>query len=199
MKKLLITTALGGVMFLIPLVVVFAVLGKAFSIMKELAVPLTKFIPIETIAGVGIVETLAIVLIFLLSLLVGLLAKSGPAKRFYHRMDSVIIEFIPGYAWTKTVFRSLAGNSETGEFIPVLVHLDDQIQLAFELERAANGQVVVFFPGSPDAKSGTLAYVDAGRVEPTHATFLEINKSLKLMGRGASRFLPVPSPTNRGR
>lgn len=192
MKKLLITTALGGVMFLIPLVIIVAVVGKAFSIMKDLAVPLQQLLPIETIAGVGVVEILAIVLMFLFSLLVGSLAKGKRAKAFYEKMDGFIIELIPGYAWTKSVIRNLAGTGEKGEFMPVLVRLDDQKQLAFELERAANGQVVVFFPGAPDAKSGTLAYVDAERVESAKATFLEINRSLKLMGRGASRFLPVP-------
>lgn len=196
MKKLLITTALGGVVFLIPLVIVVVVIGKAFSIMKMLAVPLQRFLPIETIAGIGMVEILAIVLMFLLSLAVGLLAKGERAKTAYAKLDRVILEFVPGYAWTKSVFQNLAGTGDVVEFKPVLVHLDDQTQLAFELERAANGQVVVFFPGAPDAKSGTLAYVDAERVVPAKATFLEINRSLKLMGRGAARFLSEPQKSH---
>lgn len=189
MKKLLITTAIGGVLFLIPLVIIVVVVGKAFSIMKQVAVPLQQFIPIETIAGIGIIEILAIVMLFLFSMLVGIFARSKPANVFYEKVDSVIIELIPGYAWTKTVISNFAGTGAIGEFIPVLVHFDDQTQIAFELERAANGQVVVFIPGAPDAKSGAVAYVDVERVQSTDATFLEINKSLKHMGRGASRFV----------
>jgi uncharacterized membrane protein len=196
MKKLLITTALGGVMFLIPLVIVVAVIGKAYSIMKMLAEPLQRFLPIESIAGIGAVEILAIILMFLFSLAVGLLAKGKRAKAIYAKLDGVILELVPGYAWTKSVVHNLAGAGDAAEFLPVLVRLDDQTQIAFELERAANGQVVVFLPGAPDAKSGTLAYVDAERVESANATFLEINRSLKLMGHGAARFLSVPPPSN---
>ena len=188
MKKLLITTAVGGVMFLIPLVIVVVVLGKAFDIMKKVSEPLQTMIPIETVAGIGVIEIMAVVLMFVFSIVVGVFAQIKPASRFYDKIDGFLLELIPGYAWTKTVLGNVAGTEDARHFKPVLVRLDDQVQVAFELERTANGDVVVFFPGAPDPKSGAVAYVTPDRVEPVQASFLDINRSLKHMGRGAGGF-----------
>ena len=190
MKKILITTAIGGALFLVPLVLVVAILGKAFQIMMKIAEPLKGLIPVESVAGIGVVNLLALLFILLTCVLAGLVAQSQSARRAYEKLDTILLEFIPGYAWTKTVLASLGGAPVTENFKPVLVTLDDQMQLAFELERVADNLVVVFFPGAPDVRSGAVAYVTADRVQPVDASFLAINKSLKHMGKGAGRLLP---------
>ena len=190
MKKFLTTTALGGMLFLIPLVVVGVVLAKAFSIMKLVAEPLDHFIPIDSIAGIGFINILALLIMLLVCVLAGLLAQSGPAKVLYGKLDSILLELIPGYAWTKTVLAGFSGNDRVEEFKPVLVKLDDMSQVAFEIERSDSGLVVVFLPGAPDARSGSVAYVTADRVEAIDAKFLAINRSLNHMGKGSATLLP---------
>ena len=190
MKKFITTTALGGMLFLIPLVVVGVVLAKAFNIMKLVAAPLDRFIPIDSIAGVGLINILAILIMLLFCLLAGLVAQSAPAKALYAKLDSILLELIPGYAWTKTVLAGISGNEKVEEFKPVLVKLDDMSQVAFEIERSANGLVVVFLPGAPDARSGSVAYVTADRVQAIDAKFLAINRSLNHVGKGSAALLP---------
>lgn len=190
MKKFVTTTAIGGVFFLIPLVIVAVVMAKAFSIMKLVAEPLDRFIPIDSIAGIGLVNILAVLILLLTCVLAGLVAQSPPAKALYAKLDSILLELIPGYAWTKTVLAGISGDQRINEFKPVLVSFDDMSQIAFEIERSANGLVVVFLPGAPDARSGSVAYVTADRVQPIEAKFLDINKSLHHMGKGAAQQLP---------
>lgn len=189
MKKFLNNTLLGGVLFLIPLVIIVIVLHKAYDIMLLLAKPVQQIIPADAVVGVPVIDVLAILIMIVICLLVGIFAKSKPAMAFYAKIDGIWLELLPGYAWTKTVIGNLTGAENLAQFKPVIVRLDDQRQLAFELERAADGSVVVFFPGSPDPRSGAVAYVSPDRIEETSATFLEINKSLKHMGRGAAGFL----------
>jgi uncharacterized membrane protein len=191
MKKFLVTTALGGILFLVPLVFIFVILGKAFQIMTLVARPLEKLLPIDSIAGVGVINIMAILIMLLACLAAGIIARSRAAQAFYQKVDGVLLELIPGYAWTKTVMSSFAGSTDVDEqFKPVLVTLDDQMQVAFELERTAEDLVVVFFPGAPDVRSGSVAYVTAERVTPVDSSFLAINKSMKHMGKGASKILP---------
>ena len=189
MKNFLKTTLLGGVIFLIPLVVVLALLGKAFNIMKAAAAPVERLLPMDSIAGVGLINILAIVVMLLLCLVAGMVARSAPARAFYGRLDSILLELVPGYAWTKMVAAGVSGESHLEDFLPVLVALDDMSQLAFEMERTEDGRVVVFFPGAPDPSSGSVAYVDPARVSPVSAGFLNINKSLRKMGKGSAAFL----------
>lgn len=192
MKRFLFTTALGGVLFLVPMVFVALILAKALQIMTMVAQPMEKLVPIDSIAGIGIINIMAVLLMLLVCVLAGLVARSRPAQAVYKRVDAVLLELIPGYAWTKTVMSSLAGSADVEEhFKPVLVTLDDQMQIAFELERTEENLVVVFIPGAPDVRSGAVAYVTAERVTPSDASFLAINQSMKHMGKAASQLLPA--------
>ena len=191
MKKFLVSTAIGGALFLVPSVFVIIVLEKAFQIMTLVARPIEKLLPIDTFVGVGMINFLAGLLIFLTFILAGLIARSSAAQSFYKKLDSVLLELIPGYAWTKTVVNSLGDTGEVNDhFKPVLVTLDDQMQVGFELERSADNVVVVFLPGAPDVRSGAVAYVTAERVVQLDTSFLTINRCMKHMGRGALSLLP---------
>ncbi len=194
MRNFLRTTLLGGVVFLIPLVVLVVLLGKAFNIMKVIAAPIERMLPLDSVAGVGLINILAIFVMLLLCLVAGLVARSAPARAFYGRLDGLLLELVPGYAWAKRVVAGLGGEPDVEGFKPVLVALDDMSQLAFEMERTTDGRVVVFMPGAPDSRSGSVAYVEAVRVSPVSASFLEINKTLRKMGEGSAAILQSPAP-----
>jgi uncharacterized membrane protein len=191
MKKFLISTTIGGALFLVPSVFIIIVLEKAFQIMTMVANPIEKLLPIDTVLGVGMINFLAVSLILLVFIFSGLIARGKAAQSLYKNIDGVMLELIPGYAWTKTVVSSLEQSGEVNDhFKPVLVTLDDQMQVGFELERSPNNLVVVFLPGAPDVRSGAVAYVTAERVAPLESSFLTINRCMKHMGRGAVALLP---------
>jgi hypothetical protein len=55
LRRLIRSTLIGGVLFLIPLVFAAVVVGKAFQIMRVIATPLGKLIPVEPLAGYAVV------------------------------------------------------------------------------------------------------------------------------------------------
>jgi len=191
MKKFFVTAAIGGMLFLVPLVFMVLILGKAFQIMTRVAEPISRLLPVDHIAGVALINVVAVLLILLVCVIAGLVAKGPLAQSFYKKIDGVLAELVPSYIWSKTVVRNLAGDVDTERFKPVLVTLDDQLLLAFEMERSQDGLVVIFLPGAPDVHSGTVAYVTADRVQPLATSLLAINRTLKHMGKGAVALLPA--------
>jgi uncharacterized membrane protein len=191
MKKFVVTAAVGGMLFLVPLVFVVLIVGKAFQVMTRLAEPISKLLPVDHIAGIGLINVVAVLLLLLICVMAGLFAKGPLAQSFYKKLDGLLAQLVPSYIWTRTVARNLAGDVDTEQFKPVLVTLDDQLLLAFEMERSPDGLVVVFMPGAPDVHSGTVAYVTADRVQPLATSLLEINRTLKHMGKGAAALLPA--------
>jgi uncharacterized membrane protein len=191
MKKFFVTAAIGGMLFLVPLVFMVLILGKAFQIMTRVAEPISRLLPVDHIAGVALINVVAVLLILLVCVIAGLVAKGPLAQSFYKKIDGVLAELVPSYIWSKTVVRNLAGDVDTERFKPVLVTLDDQLLLAFGMERSQDGLVVIFLPGAPDVHSGTVAYVTADRVQPLATSLLEINRTLKHMGKGAVALLPA--------
>jgi uncharacterized membrane protein len=191
MKKFFVTAAIGGMLFLVPLVFMVLIFGKVFQVMSRIAEPIARLLPVDHVGGVALINIVAALLILLVCVVAGLIAKGPMAKSLYAKIDGLLAELVPSYIWSKTVVRNLAGEVDTERFKPVLVTLDDQLLLAFEMERSPDGLVVVFMPGAPDVRSGTVAYVTADRVQPLATSLLEINRSLKHMGSGAAALLPA--------
>jgi uncharacterized membrane protein len=189
MREFIRTTLIGGILFLIPLVVVVAIIGKAFQILKIVATPLDKLIPIESVAGFALVEILTATIMLLLCLTAGLIARSPWGRNVYQKIDTILLQLIPGYSWVKGVTSDISGQEAEDIFKPVLVQFDDQYQLGFEADRTADGLVAVYLPGAPDARSGAVSYVTADRIRPIDAGFKAIGKTCQKLGRGSAEIL----------
>ena len=189
LRALFQTTLIGGVLFLIPLVFVVMILGKAFQIMKVIAKPIGRLIPVDSVAGFAIVEILTVFIMILSCLLVGMLARSPWGRRVNEKLDALLLQMIPGYAWVKGITGGIQDDEADAVLKPVLVRLDDQFQLALEVDRAADGLVAVYLPGAPDPRSGAVSYVTADRIQPVNAGFKTVVKICKNLGRDSTAIL----------
>lgn len=191
-RRLIGTTVLGGIVFLVPLVVLGAILGKAFSIMKLLGKPLAGLLQVErTIVGFAFVEILTAILLILVCFVAGLIAKRDFARSARAKLDSLLLQLIPGYAWVKGVTGNIHDSEAQEVLKPVLVRFDDQSQLAFEVDRNDSGLVAIFLPGAPDARSGSVSFVTEDRVSEVDIGFHGVVKSCKNLGRESLRTLPT--------
>ena len=189
LRRLIRTTLIGGILFLIPLVFVVVVVGKAFQIMKVVATPVAKLIPVENVAGYAVVELLTAGILILGCLLAGVLARSPWGRTIHEKLDTVLLNMIPGYAWVKGITGGIRDDDAEDLLKPVLVRFDDQTQLGFEVDRADDGLVAVYVPGAPDPRSGAVSYVTGDRIEPVDAGFKAVVKICKNLGRGSTEML----------
>lgn len=179
------TTILGGVLFLIPLVFVSIILGKAFQISMLVAGPLDKIIPVNTVAGVAFVNIIAIVVILAVCFAAGLAARKSFFSHRMSKLDGILIDIMPGYAVAKGMIGSMSRDETLAATLtPVLVRFDDYSQIAFELERDAQ-KATLFLPGSPSAWSGSAILVDLDRIEPLDMPTHKAVKLLRVLGRGS--------------
>ncbi len=185
MREIIRTTLIGGVVFLIPVAAIAMIIGKAFQFLKIVATPLANLIPINSLAGLALVELLTALLLLVVCLLAGLIAKSKPAQRVYRRIDKLLLLLIPGYSWVKGVTGDISDTEAKELFRPVFIRLDDQYQLGLEARRTDDGLVAVYLPGAPDMRSGTLAYVTADRVQAVDVGFKEFSKAFTTLGRAS--------------
>ena len=186
------TTLIGGLIFLIPFVVIVAILGKAINIMIVFAKPLEKLVPFETIGGIAVINILAFLVMVLLCFLAGLFSRSKPGKRAFNTIDAKLLALIPGYAFVKGFAGTIKKDDEQSVLAPVYVKLDDQTLMGLEVERMGNGLVAVFLPSSPDTWSGTVAYMEEERVERLEVDFATASKILRTLGRGSKQLVNKP-------
>jgi len=80
--------------------------------------------------------------------------------------------------------------------VPVLIHFDDAAQLAFEVDQLADGRRVIYVPGSPEPRTGSVIVMDANRVEPVPLTYFQVVTALGALGRGMSPALRPPQASD---
>lgn len=187
--NMLRTTVIGGVVFLIPVIIVVAIFGRAFRFMMKVIAPLEKAIPLGSVAGVAVINILAIIALFVLCFLAGLVAKSNVARKAVSKLEGGLLMAIPGYNFIKAVTGSLGGEEGEEHMIPVFVRFDDLAQVAFEVERAEDGQVVVYLPGAPNATSGSVILMEPDRVTRIEASVAKTMRSMRSLGKGSAELL----------
>lgn len=184
------TTLLGGVVFLLPLVLIIAVVGKGVQIMMTLTEPLTELIPAaDSVMEIALIYLIAIIALFLVCFGAGFAAKSLIGKQLFQAIDSKLLIF-PGYSLFKARLTGNIGSElEKRTLKPVLVKLDDKSHVGFEVERISGGRATVFLPGAPDPWTGAIIVVKEDQLEPIDA---EIPKTMEIfegLGRGAADLL----------
>lgn len=186
MRKFILTTILGGVVFLIPFIIVDVLLVKGFMIMHTLAEKVHMFLPLDSIVGLPFVKILALLFLVGSCFVSGLIAKSIWGRNIQNRIDDLLLQLVPGYAWIKGMTSNVNEEEAAAVLKPVWIRFDDQYQVGFEVERCEEGLVAIFLPGAPDPRSGILSYVESDRVEGLDLSFGEVVRNIRKLGLGSA-------------
>ncbi|GAB5440503.1 MAG: DUF502 domain-containing protein [Fuerstiella sp.] len=183
-------TALGGVLFLLPLAVVAGLLGYVYSFAVVIYQPLEEHIPVKTGTGIAVLFVAGVALLLLLSFLAGLLASRAIGRRFAGFLEKYLSTLFPKYAIYRDVLAgNIGGTRDVPSLKPVLVETPESQRIAFEADRLNDGQVVVYFPGAPDTWIGHVGLVEQKRVQSLNVPFNDVVGMLEQLGRGSTTHL----------
>lgn len=182
--RILRTTILGGVLFLVPFVVLIIILSKAHKIIRTVLAPLSERIPVESVIGLETPKILAAIVLVLICFFAGLFARTSTAKKLVSWLEKVLLSNIPGYSFIKNLGEEAAGTAPTEGYQTVLVRFDDAWQIGFLVERISGERVVVFIPDAPSPWTGGVFIFDEERVKPLEVTSAAAVKCLQRLGAG---------------
>lgn len=207
--RFLRTTAIGGIFFLLPLVVVGVLLGQLGHVVWIVAQTIDDYLPVHSPLAYTSLMALSIALIVLGCFAAGVIARRRLARRFTESIEKYVLMLFPRYAIIK---EQLTGNIGAdvlrNQLQPVVVRLPGHIRLGFEVERHnalldADGElqeaVTVFLPGAPDPWAGQVVIVSAQHVDPLESSFSETVATFEQLGRGSQRLIeayrnsPIPA------
>ena len=181
------TTVIGGLLFLVPVVVLIVVLIQAFGLMLQVAEPLGNLFPVDNVGGVALANIIVVVLILLICFISGLFATRKVFTNFQDYIERKILLKIPGYGLVKGITNSMKMSEEASKnFIPVLVSLADFEQMGFEIERAGNDKAVVYLPGSPNPWSGTVVMTHVNKVRRLDINVPDALAFMERLGMGSA-------------
>ena len=184
------TTGLGGIFFLLPLAVVCGLLGYVFNIVWAVYEPLKERIPVSSATGVALLFAIAVGILVLLCFVSGIIARRAIGRKFSKTIEKQLMTIFPKYAVYKDLLAgNIGGEGNLPSLKPICVRFDDVYHLAFEADRLANGLVVVYLAGAPDAWIGQVALVPAERIEAIDVPFSEFLGIFEGLGRDSSTML----------
>jgi uncharacterized membrane protein len=173
------STLIGGLVVLLPVVVIVAIVGWAVDLAVKLVEPLFARLPDKSIGGVSVVVLTAIVGVVLCCFLAGIVAETALVRGLGRRAERLAL-LVPGYALMKSVGANLIGVEGKRPVRTVLVEFPASWQIGFLMETLADGRHVVFVPGVPKALVGTLHIVPADRVQ---VLAISVSAALDALGR----------------
>jgi uncharacterized membrane protein len=187
------TTLIGGVVFLLPLIVVLVVLGQGLALTARAVQPVLALLPNQSIGGVTLATLAALALLLLMCFGAGLLARAAAGKAFAARFEDKLQTLYPRYSVIKSMSQGLHGALGRQVLKPVLVSFEEHQQFAFDIERLDDGRVVLYVPGAPDAWSGNVLLVNPERVQPLAVDATDLTKALQGLGVGTAALLRRPA------
>ncbi len=197
------TTAIGGLLFLLPLIVLGALIGQIVPIVMTIADGLAEILPgfVKTPGGIALLVLLAIGVLLLICFVAGILARRSFGRKLSRAFEKKLVMLFPRYAILKDQMAdSIGGEQNKPRMKPVLVQLDECTRVGFETGRDEQaGFVVVYLPGSPDPWIGSVSIFDIGRIQPLSVEFGEAVATCEQLGRGAARLLAKSNCQNRFR
>ncbi|MEZ5462893.1 DUF502 domain-containing protein [Dokdonella sp.] len=191
--KFLRTTIIGGLLFLVPVVLLIVILEKGFVIARRLIKPVVTHLPDVPMFGVPGDTIVAILCLVVLSIIAGIIARTSGAQRLVGWIETVILSRMPGY----TMYRGMVGDMTQGMSSlersstahAVLVRIEDAWQIGFVTDTLKNGDLAVFVPGAPSPLSGSLFFMPKDRVRESGLTVQDATAMLRRIGIGSGERL----------
>lgn len=198
LTKFLKATIAGGLLFLLPVILVVIVLGYAMRLAGKVAQPISEALPLGLGLGAGGVTSIAVLLLILTSFLAGLIARTKGGKRIMRWSESSLLGGLPQYQLIKSMAEGLAQVESAKGVKPALINVEGGWQMGYLLEPLENGWVTVFLPQAPTPMSGNVMYLQADRVRPLGITMIQAMAIVKGLGVGSANALRGTDLTLRG-
>jgi uncharacterized membrane protein len=182
-------TLIGGLLFLVPIVALIILLGKALALAHKFVDPLAAQIPFESVFGLRTPLLLAIGLLVLFCFLAGFFARTALARKIVRGLEDTVLSKVPGYAFLKGMSESMLGVEQGSAFPAVLVRFDDAWQIGLQVDVLEHDLVAVYVPGAPAANAGAVYFMNRERVAPVNLPMSAALKCLKQFGVGSRALL----------
>ncbi len=190
------TTLTGGILFLLPVAILFILFEKVFSILLKISTPISKILPKGDFWLDGSL-TIAILLLVILCFASGLLFRSQKVKKLVSKLENDLLIYIPGYSLIKSVTADTIGEKIEDTLSPILIKDDKSWNFAFLVEERGEFSTI-FIPDAPRYDAGEIKIVPSELVKKLNVPANIFTRSIKSYGKGALKWLEENDPKLNG-
>jgi len=175
-----------GFIFVMPVLVILAVIGKFWGDLLKMGAKASKFIHLNTVFGPSADALLAIIVFLLVCIIAGFLIRISFLKNVSDKIDGTVGQIIPGYNQMKSQTNKQLGieKKEDPVYPACLVKVQDLWQPGYIIEDNQDGTNTVFVPQAPTYANGQVYVVQKEQLKRLQIDSKTLNNILKQLGRG---------------
>ncbi len=183
------TTIVGGLLFLVPALILVVVIKSAFELITKVLVPIERFLPLKSFGGVAVAHVLSILIILGICFAAGLAARTRLGRTLSEVLEKAIARKIPGFGLIKGMTGEVANIQLQSDISVALARIEEAWMLSFILEELENGLLVVFVPSAPTPAAGSVYYLTEDRVKRLDVPVSTAMKVIMRLGLGSGELL----------
>lgn len=187
--KFIRTTIAGGILFMIPLIIVISVVKKALHILKPLTDPWDARLKDDIFWGLDGHNLIGILMLIVFCFLGGLVFQLTPVRRYVNMIEVKLLSYFPGYLLIKSLVSEALGDSAERMLVPVLVKEGDSYRPGFLTDQQGD-LCTVFLPEVPHVNNGELQIIPVISVTRLPITNHAMKHMIRNLGKGITKLVP---------
>lgn len=194
-KTFLRTTLFGGVIVILPSIILFFAFRWLFGVVGSGIKPLTSLVvetlPLPERYKEFIATVIVVSVIVLGCFLIGLFVKTRMGRWVYDGFERSVLSKAPGYKMVKETVNQFLGKKKSPFSSVALVQLFENSTLctAFITDEHDNGTVTVFVPTAPNPTSGFIYHLKQQYVHPVNVSVEDAMRSVISCGASSGRLI----------
>lgn len=177
--------AIAGFFFLLPVIVVFVILTKAWVGLTSVGKKIAQVFGLNSF-GFGGTTVATGLLLIALCLLCGLLMRYAFLAAFRQSVEGLLLKYLPGYGVYKSMAEEkLQHKQRILPYATALIKQQDYWQPAYIVERDQGGDCVLLVPDIPDTTKGRLLIAKADQIRILSSVAAnDLDACLRKSGKG---------------
>jgi uncharacterized membrane protein len=196
--RMLVTILVGGVLFLVPVVLSVFVVGQALRLAAKALAPIAHFMPTGSVVGFAAANVVAATLVVVACFVAGLVARTRAGGLVSRRIEHAILRKMPGFTFVKSAAQGFVGLEAGSEVQTALARVEDAWVPAFIVERHRSGLLTVFVPSVPTPAAGTIYILPEDRVRRLDVPVASMAGVIMRLGVGLRDLLEPPAAAPQG-
>lgn len=167
LTRFIATTVLGGVVVVLPAVILFLLVRLVFRSIVPILEPVGHLFELQDYVQKWMVDMLSLALVITGFFLLGLMVRTRFGSRFFDRIEQQYLYKLPLYSILRETIRQFTGSSKTpfSQVVLVDVFNSSTKMLGFITEELANDELAVFVPTGPNPTNGFIFILPRDKVE----------------------------------
>ena len=190
-RKFFINMFIGGLIVLLPIIVIIQIFKWFFSVFEEGSRPLTNYL----ISLYSMSDTTAIMFsmisVFAVFSVIGMLVRTRIGNGLYQFFEKHILFRVPGYKAIKEITDQISGKQKGLFRKVVLVNLADKgvSVTGFVVDEIGDSHSTVFVPCGPNPTTGFIYHVNNADITDVDVSIETAMKTVISCGSGSAQFI----------